>query len=110
MLHRVTRNGGPDMTDVAGIITATGGVIALLIKVASMQPKRRKAADVTDRLGALEERLQTAEDRLLGWAAWAHDARVTSAAAGVRLPAIPARLLAGDDAPTVPAPRVATDG
>jgi hypothetical protein len=92
------------VSDVAGIITAVGGVIALLVKVLGVQPKKRKAADVSDRLEALEARLEQAEDRLLGWAAWAHDARVTSAAAGVRLPAIPPRLLAGDD-PSIPAPR-----
>ena len=90
--------------DIAGIITATGGAIAVILKVISMQPKKRKAADVTDRLTSLEDRLAAAEDRLLGWAAWAHDARVTSAAAGVRLPRIPARLL-GDEEPAVPAPR-----
>lgn len=94
--------------DVAGIITATGGVLALLIKAASMAPRRRKRADVIDRLESLEDRLEVAEDRLLGWAAWAHDARVTAAAAGVRLPGIPGRLLAGSDR-TVPAPRNSPD-
>lgn len=90
--------------DVAGIITATGGVIALLIKVLSLAPKRRRAEDVTDRLGALENGLARAEDRLLGWAAWAHDARVRAAAQGFQLPTIPSRLLGGDD-PAIPSPR-----
>lgn len=90
--------------DVAGIITATGGVIALLIKVLSLAPKRRRAEDVTNRLGTLERRLATAEDRLLGWAAWAHDARVRATAQGFQLPTIPGRLLGGED-PAIPSPR-----
>jgi hypothetical protein len=92
--------------DTAGIITAVGGVLALLLKAGlSAQPrKKKKAADVAGRLESLEARLELAESRLLGWAAWAHDARVTSAASGIQLPKIPARLL-GTDEPTIPAPR-----
>jgi hypothetical protein len=90
--------------DVAGIITAVGGVIALIVKVSLGAPRKRKAADVAGRLQQLEERLEAAESRLLSWAAWAHDARMTSAAHGVRLPAIPGGLLSGESA-TVPVPR-----
>lgn len=104
----MTKAGGPDV-DVAGIITATGGVIALLVKVCTMAPRKRKRADVIDRLEHLESRLEIAEDRLLGWAAWAHDARVRAAAAGLRLPSIPGRLLGGDDSTGVPSPRNGTD-
>jgi hypothetical protein len=94
--------------DVAGIITATGGVIALLVKVAMSAPRKRKAADVQSRLESLETRQENAEAKLLGWAGWAHDARVTAAANGVRLPKIPAQLLGTDDAPAIPAPRAET--
>jgi hypothetical protein len=89
--------------DVAGIITATGGVVALLVKVSTMMPRKRRHAAVLGRLEQLEGRLEVAEDRLLGWAAWAHDARVNAASHGVRLPTIPGRLLGTEDA--VPAPR-----
>lgn len=92
--------------DVAGIITAVGGAIALILKVTGGPKRKRKAADVAGRLETLEARLDSAESKLLGWAAWAHDARVTAAANGVRLPMIPGRLLGNDDA-TIPAPRPA---
>jgi hypothetical protein len=92
--------------DVAGIITAVGGVIALLVKVGSMAPRKRKQAAVIGRLEHLERRLEIAEDRLLGWAAWAHDARVNAASHGVRLPSIPGRLLGAEDIPT---PRQSSD-
>ena len=91
--------------DVAGVITATGGVIALLVKIAMSAPRKRKAADVQDRLESLEARQESAESKLLGWAGWAHDARVTAAASGVRLPSIPAQLLGTDDTPAIPSPR-----
>lgn len=101
------RNGGTAMTDVAGIITAVGGVIALLVKVCGLPQKKRKAVDVAAHLEALDARLGRAEDRLLGWAEWAHDARMTAASNGVRLPLIPGTLLS--EQPAIPAPRVQAD-
>lgn len=94
--------------DVAGIITAVGGAIAIIIKVTGMPAKRRRVDSIAARLEHLERRQAVAESKLLGWAAWAHDARVTAAANGVRLPVIPSRLLLGDDA-SVPAPRDGSD-
>jgi len=103
----LTRERGTGM-DVAGIITAVGGAVAIIIKVTGLPGKRRKVADVHSRLEHLEARQELQDSKLLGWAAWAHDARVTAAAHGVRLPRIPARLL-GDDGPTIPGPRTSSD-
>jgi hypothetical protein len=93
--------------DVAGIITAVGGVVALIIKVTGLPAKRRKVHDVQDRLEHLEQRLERAEGQLLGWASWAHDARVKAASHGVRLPSIPGRLIGDDSA--IPSPRDGAD-
>jgi hypothetical protein len=83
-------------------------VLALLVKIGMTAPRKRKAADVQNRLEALEGRLESTESRLLGWAGWAHDARMTAAANGVRLPLIPSQLL-GSDGPAIPAPRNGAD-
>lgn len=71
--------------DVASIITAVGGSVALVLKALSISRRTRQKA--------LEARLTEVEARLLGWAEWAHDARMAAAAAGCRLPAVPQHLL-----------------
>jgi hypothetical protein len=71
--------------DVASVITAVGGAVALVLKALSVHRRTRHRA--------LEARLTDVEARLLGWAEWAHDARMAAAAAGCRLPAVPQRLL-----------------
>lgn len=68
--------------DVASIITATGGVLALLLRAWSTRGRSGRAK-------ALEDRVRALENQLLEWAGWAHTARVTAASNGVRLPAIP---------------------
>jgi hypothetical protein len=67
--------------DVASTITAAGGAVALILRAVST----RRVSRTRD----LERRVAELEDALLGWAQWAHNARVTAAASGCRLPAIP---------------------
>lgn len=74
--------------DVASIVTASGGALALILRAWSTRRSRR-----TD---DLEDRVAVLEGQLLEWAAWAHTARVTAASSGVRLPAIPKPRTSGD--------------
>jgi hypothetical protein len=67
--------------DVASVITAVGTAVALVLKAWSTRRVSR-TRDLEDRVGELEQ-------QLLGWAEWAHTARVTAAASGCRLPAVP---------------------
>jgi hypothetical protein len=76
--------------DVASIITASGAAAAVILKAwTSRRSSRTK--DLEDRVGELER-------QLLEWAGWAHNARITAASNGVRLPAIPQPRAAGDSA------------
>jgi len=67
--------------DVASVITASGAAVAVILRAVTTW-RRTRYTDLADRVADLEA-------QLLGWATWAHDARVTAAASGCRLPAIP---------------------
>lgn len=73
--------------DLASVITASGGAVALILKALTTRSRGQKA---------LEVRVADLEAQLLTWATWAHNARLTAAASGCRLPAIPLPRSASD--------------
>ena len=91
-------------------VAAVIGAVAGVLKIVLTRPRLPVAEEVMERLTDLEE-------QLLGYAAWAHGARMAAAAAGIDLPPLPLDLaehrtphqlpprLAGPDTNPIPASR-----